>query len=73
MRENISWFHLAQDRDQRLLFGSVHTLHIIIFLVITLMQGIYNYILETNHISGAYNVAAVLYLQSVVHVMLFRP
>ena len=46
---------------------------IIIILVITLMHGIYNYIPETNHVSGAYSVAAVLYLQSVQHVMLFRP
>jgi len=27
------------------------------------MQVIYNYIPETNHISGVYSVAAVLYLQ----------
>ena len=45
----------------------------IIILVITIMQGIYNYILETNHVCRAYNVAAVLYLQFVLHVMLFRP
>jgi len=36
------------------------------------MQGIYNYIPETNHVSTVYSVAAVLYLQSVLHVMLFR-
>ena len=58
---------------------------IIIILVITFMQGIYNYIPvkylltyllhgvpETNHVSRVYSVAAVLYLQSVLHVMLFR-
>jgi hypothetical protein len=33
------------------------------------MQGIYNYIPETNHVS---RVSAVLYLQFVLHVMLFR-
>jgi hypothetical protein len=27
----------------------------------------------TNHVSTVYNVAAVPYLQSVLHVMLFRP
>ena len=42
-------------------------------LVITFIQGVYNYIPETNHVSGVYNVAAALYLQSVLHVMLFRP
>jgi hypothetical protein len=45
----------------------------IIILVITFMQDIYNYIPETNHVSGVYSVAAVLYLQLVLHVMLFRP
>jgi peptidoglycan biosynthesis protein MviN/MurJ (putative lipid II flippase) len=46
---------------------------IIIILVITCMKGIYNYIPETNHISRIYTVAAVLYLQSVLHVMLLPP
>jgi uncharacterized membrane protein YesL len=32
------------------------------------VQGIYNYIRETNHVSRAYSVAAVLYLQFVLHV-----
>jgi hypothetical protein len=44
---------------------------IIITLVIIFMQDIYNYIPETNNISMVYSVAAVLYLQSVLHVMLF--
>jgi len=37
------------------------------------MQGIYNYKPETNHVPGVYSVAAVLYLQFVLHVMLLRP
>jgi len=37
------------------------------------MHGIYNYIPETSHVSRVHNVAAVLYLQSVLHVKLFRP
>jgi len=45
----------------------------IITPVITFMQGICNYIPETNHVSGAYSVAAVLHLQLVLHSMLFRP
>ena len=36
------------------------------------MQGFYTYIPETNHVSGAYSVAAVLYLQFVLHAMLCR-
>jgi hypothetical protein len=34
---------------------------IIIILFITFMQGIYKYVPETNHTSGVYSVAAVLY------------
>ena len=45
----------------------------IIILVITFMQGIYNYIPETNHVSRVYSVAAILYLQFVPHVMLVCP
>ena len=45
----------------------------IIFLVTTFMQGIYSYIAETKNISTSYSVAAVLYLQFVLRVMLFRP
>ena len=37
----------------------------------TFMQGIYNHIPETNHVSRVYSVAAVLYLKSVLQVMLF--
>jgi hypothetical protein len=36
------------------------------------MRGIYNYIPETNHVSEVQGVAAVPYLQFVLHVMLFR-
>ena len=46
---------------------------IIIILVIAFMQGICKYIPETNHVSRVYSVAAVLYLQFVLQVMLFRP
>ena len=35
------------------------------------MQGIHSYIPETNHVSVIYIVAAVLYLQLVLHGMLF--
>jgi len=37
------------------------------------MQSIYNYIPETNPVSRVSTVAAVLYLQFVLHVMLCRP
>ena len=46
---------------------------IIIILVITYMQGINNYIPETNHVSTVYSVAAVLYIQFMLYVMLFHP
>ena len=46
---------------------------IIIIFVITIMQIIYNFKPELNHVSRAYNVAAVLYLQSVLQVASFRP
>jgi len=36
------------------------------------MHGIYNHIPETNHVSRVYSVADVVYLQYVLHVMLFR-
>jgi len=42
-------------------------------IIIIIMQGIYNYIPETNPVSRVYSVAAGLYLQFVLHVMLFRP
>ena len=45
---------------------------IITIIFITFMQGIYNYMPETNHISRVYSVAAILYLQFVLHVILFR-
>jgi len=44
---------------------------IVIIHVITFMQGIYNYIPETNHVSRVHRVAAVLYLEFVLLVMLF--
>jgi hypothetical protein len=37
------------------------------------MQGIYSCMVETNLVSRVYSVAAVLYLQLVLHVMLFPP
>ena len=45
---------------------------IILIFVIAFMQGIYNYIPETNYISSACSVVAVLCVQFVLHVMLFR-
>jgi hypothetical protein len=48
---------------------------IIIILAITFMQGILNYIPETNHVSrvSSYSVAALVHLQSVLHAILFHP
>jgi hypothetical protein len=55
------------------LWLAVSIVIIIIIIIITFMHGIYNYIPETKHVSAVYSVAAVLYLQFVLHVMLFRP
>ena len=38
-----------------------------------LHAGYLYYVPETNHVSRVYSVAAVLYLQFVLHVMFFRP
>jgi hypothetical protein len=46
---------------------------IIVILVITFIQGTYNYVPETRHVSRVYSVAVVLYLQFALNVMLFRP
>jgi hypothetical protein len=40
-------------------------------LLLIFMQGIYNYIAETNHVSRVYNFAGILCLQCMVHVKLF--
>ena len=45
---------------------------IIIVLVITFLQGFYNYIPESNPVSRVYRVAAVLYLQRVLHYNIIR-
>ena len=57
-----------------------NTLHIVIafiylltvVFVITFVQGIYNYIRKTNHVSRVYSVVAILYIQFVLHEMLFH-
>ena len=41
-------------------------------ILITFIEGIYNYIPETHHVSRVYSVAAVLYSQSMLHVTLFH-
>jgi hypothetical protein len=41
--------------------------------VTTFTHGIYNNVPQTSPVYTVYSVAAVLYLQSVLHVMLFRP
>ena len=43
----------------------------LLLLFITFKQGIYNHIPETNHVCKVSNVAAILWLQSAVLVMLF--
>ena len=67
---NTLWTQQREWKSQSL--NTRKIIIIIIILVITFMHGIYNYIPETNHASVVYIVAAVLYLQFVLHVMLFR-
>jgi hypothetical protein len=44
---------------------------IFIIIIIIIMQGIYSYVPETNQVSKVCSVAAVLYLQFMVQVMLY--
>ena len=85
--QRFSWFSKSRVTDQTLLIHdsakNVRTIRqvqtvsaffiIIIIILVTCIQGIYNYIPQTNHVSAVHSVAALLYLQSVPHVMLFRP
>jgi hypothetical protein len=48
-----------------------HIFVVVIYLIASL-HGIYNYTPETNHVSTVHTVAAFLYSQSVLHVMLFH-
>ena len=58
-------------RSQRLLlYNSCNC--ITVKLVVTYMQVIYIYIHETNHVPRVCNAAAVLHVQLLLHVMLFR-
>jgi len=51
---------------------SLHAVTLIIIIpVIIFMHGIYNYVPETNHFSRLQSVVAVLYIQFMLHVMLF--
>jgi hypothetical protein len=45
---------------------------IIMLLVVTITQGTHNYVPETKYVPTVYSVADVLWLQFVVHIMLFR-
>ena len=66
------WFCRFALVDSKFAYFIIITI-IIITLLITFIQHIYNYIPETNRVSTVYSAAAVLYLQSALHVMLFRP
>ena len=44
---------------------------VVIITTTTYMQGMYNYTPETIHVSRVYSIAAVVYLQFVLYVMLF--
>ena len=44
---------------------------LLLLLFITFMQGIYNYVPETNNVSRVYSFAAILYVQFLLQIMLF--
>jgi hypothetical protein len=77
-----SWYDMntQMTRAGTTISFEIITFRLLLFLLllltllsITCMQGIYNYIPETNHVSRVHSIAAVLYSQFVLHVMLFRP
>jgi hypothetical protein len=45
---------------------------IIIIILVTFIQVIYDYIRKTIHVSRVCSVAALLYVQFVLHIMLFH-
>ena len=49
-----------------------HSKLLLLLLLITFMKGIYSYEPGTNHVSRSCSAAAALYLQFMLHVMLFR-
>jgi len=42
----------------------------IIIFINNFIQGIYKYIIENKYVSAAHKVRALMYLQSVLHIML---
>jgi len=61
---------LMLNRNSQPLSAGEHI--IIITTTTTFMQSIYNYILETTHVSRVNSAAAVLHLPFVQHVMIFH-
>jgi len=61
------------DDDDGVVVIMIEIIIVIITTTTTFMQGIYNYTPETRNVSTVCNAAAALYLQFVLHVMLFRP
>jgi hypothetical protein len=54
------WRRLLQTVFVKLTSGLLHIIIIIIIIIIYLMQGIYNYVPETNHVSRVENVGAII-------------
>jgi hypothetical protein len=46
---------------------------LLLLFVCAFMRGIYNYFPTTTRVSRVFNVATILFLQFVLHVILFRP
>jgi hypothetical protein len=43
---------------------------LLLLLLITFIQDTYNYIPQTNHVSRVYNIAVVVWLEFMTHVIL---
>ena len=61
-------FLLSREVNSFTEHACVHYYYLLL-IFIAFMQGIYDYIPETNHISRAYSVAALFCLQFMVHVI----
>jgi hypothetical protein len=64
-------FHIFTSHYYYYYYYYHHHNHILVF---TFLHGFYKYVLTwNNHVSSLFSVPAALYLQVVLHVMLFRP
>jgi hypothetical protein len=63
----------GEDKNTLPVAGLIHILLLLLLLLLLIifMQGVYNYIPETKHVSRVYNLAHILCLQYIIKSMLF--